>query len=283
MNSLNDCFTLKNGVRIPCIGYGTWQMPDGDKTRKAVLAAIESGYRHIDTAAVYGNERSVGLAIRDSGICRQDIFVTTKLWNTERGYEATLRAFDQSMKLLGLDYCDLYLIHWPNPIGFRECWQQKNAESWRAMERLYAEGRIRSIGISNFRRHHIEALLQTANIMPMVNQLRLNPAERQIETTAYCQTLGMLLEAYSPLGTGNLLDQPEVLQIAQALNRSSAQILIRYSIQKGFLPLPKSVSAERIRTNTQVFDFALTDMDMESLESLEGRLGVSNNPDTTDF
>ncbi|MBQ6374396.1 MAG: aldo/keto reductase [Clostridia bacterium] len=283
MKCLNDRYTLRNGVQIPCVGFGTWQTPDGDIAADSVRQAIECGYRHIDTAAVYGNEESVGRGIRESGIDRRDLFVTTKVWNTDHGYEATLRAFDDSMKRLGLDYCDLYLIHWPAPAPIRDRWAEMNAQTWRAMEKLYLEGRIRAIGLSNFWPHHIDALLNTAVIMPMVNQIRLNPADQHAEVAAYSRKLGMLLEAYSPLGTGGVLTQPEIVEIAGKHGRTAAQVCIRWSLQKGYLPMPKSVTPERIRQNTEVFDFELDDDDMSRLDAMENRLGPSKHPDTTNF
>ena len=283
MKCLNDRYTLRNGVQIPCVGFGTWQTPDGDIAADSVRQAIECGYRHIDTAAVYGNEESVGRGIRESGIDRRDLFVTTKVWNTDHGYEATLRAFDDSMKRLGLDYCDLYLIHWPAPAPIRDRLAEMNAQTWKAMEKLYLEGRIRAIGLSNFWPHHIDALLNTAVIMPMVNQIRLNPTDQHIDVAAYSRKFGMLLEAYSPLGTGGVLAQPEIVDIAGKHGRTAAQVCIRWSLQKGYLPMPKSVTPERIRQNAEVFDFELDDDDMSRLDTLENRLGPSNHPDKVDF
>ena len=283
MNSIQDCLSLKNGVRIPCVGFGTWQTPDGDIAAQSVRAAIELGYRHIDTAAVYGNEEGVGVGIRQGGVAREDLFVTTKVWNDARGYEPTLRAFEASMKRLGLEYLDLYLIHWPNPIAVRDHWQQANAETWRAMEKLYEEGRIRAIGISNFREHHIEALLQSANIAPMVNQICLNPAENHAELAAYCRTLGMRMEAFSPLGTSRLLRQPEVIDIAQSLGVTPAQVCLRWSLDQGYIPLPKSTHRERIAENRDIFGFALSAEDTARLNGLEGRIGYFTQPDTAKF
>ena len=283
MHSLKDCFTLRNGVKIPCVGFGTWQTPDGEVATNSVREAIACGYRHIDTAAVYGNEEGVGLGIRQSGIAREELFVTTKVWNSDHGYDSTLKAFDLSMKKLGLEYCDLYLIHWPNPIQFRDCWEEKNAQTWKAMEKLYFEGRVRAIGISNFQPHHILSLLKSATILPMVNQMCLHPAQNQTEMVEYCKKLGIVLEAYSPLGTGALLKQPEILACAEKYGKSPAQILLRWSLQKGFLPLPKSVTAQRIRENTDIFSFELEGEDVARLSALEGRIPPSWNADTADF
>ena len=283
MKSLESCYTLRNGVEIPVIGFGTWQTPDGDVAESSVRTAIEAGYRHIDTASEYHNETSVGRGIRSSGIPREQLFITTKLWNADHGYESTLKAFDLSMKRLGLDYCDLYLIHWPNPVMFRDCWQQKNAESWKAMEKLLEEGRIRAIGISNFLPHHIDALFKTANIMPAVEQMKLNPTLLQKEVQEYCEKLGMVVEAYSPLGTGKVLSLPEISEIAAAHSKSTAQVCVRWSLQKGFLPLPKSVTPERIRSNAEVFDFELSDAEMARLDALDLKFGPFRDPDATTF
>ncbi|WP_138294881.1 MULTISPECIES: aldo/keto reductase [unclassified Clostridium] len=283
MKSLTDTYTLANGVKIPCIGFGTWQTPDGDTAVAATLAALEAGYRHIDTAAAYGNEGSVGQAIRRSGVKREELFITTKLNNPDHGYEATMAAFEKSMDLLGLDYLDLYLIHWPNPIKFRDHWEQANAETWKAMEELYAAGRIRAIGVSNFMPHHLEALAKTAKVAPMVNQVRLCPGEVQPLAAPYCKAHNILLEAYSPLGTGKIFDVPEMQQIAQKYGKSIAQVCIRWSLQMGFLPLPKSVTPARIAENAQVFDFALSQEDVEIIANLTDCCGPSRDPDNIPF
>lgn len=282
MYALNDCYILKNGVRIPCVGYGTWQA-----TTQTALEAIACGYRLIDTAALHGNEEAMGLAVRESGVPREEVFVTTKLLNTVGGYEETLEAFDASLKRLGLDYCDLYLIHWPNPVHFRDRWQQRNEQVWRAMEKLYNEGVIRAIGMSNFRKHHIDALLKSASVMPMVNQLHLNPAVGQKELVETCHALGMVVEAYSPLGRGTLLQQPEIVACAEAHHITTAQVCLRWSLQHGFLPLPKSANAQRIRNNADLFGFSLNDEEMKMLDGVEarfeGHFDYTGDPDTIQF
>lgn len=283
MNKATDTYRLANGVDIPCLGFGTWQTPDGDVAVSSVRCAIEAGYRHIDTAQAYGNEGSVGQGIRESGIDRKDLFITTKLWNRNHSYELTLSTFDESMKKLGLDYLDLFLIHWPNPIAFRDHWQQANAESWKAMEKLYEEGRIRAIGVSNFRPHHLEALAQTANVKPMVNQIRLCPGDTQDEVVDYCRKQGMLLEAYSPLGVGRIFEVPEMQKLAEKYGRSIAQVCIRWSLQRGYLPLPKSVTPSRIQENLRVFDFELEAADVQLIADLKGCVGYESDPDTTNF
>ena len=283
MNSLTDCYKLSNGVEIPCIGFGTWQTPDGDVCVSSVLSAIEAGYRHIDTAQGYGNEESVGLAVKKSGIDRKELFITSKLTNSEHGYERTLAAFEETMKKLDMDYLDLYLIHWPNPIAFREHWQEANAGTWKAFEELYKAGRIRAIGISNFRPHHIEELMKTATVAPMVNQIRLCPGETQDEVVDYCRSHNIQLEAYSPLGVGKIFEVPEMKALAEKYGKSIAQICIRWSLQRGYLPLPKSVTPSRIKENTQVFDFELEAADVQLIADLKGCVGYSSDPDTTTF
>lgn len=281
MKSLTDCYKLSNGVEIPCIGFGTWQTPNGDVAVSSVLSALQAGYRHIDTAQGYGNEESVGTAVKKSGIDRKEIFITSKLTNSEHGYQKTLDAFEETMKKLDMDYIDLFLIHWPNPIAFRDHWQEANAGTWKAFEELYNAARIRSIGISNFRPHHIEELMKTATIAPMVNQIRLCPGDTQDEVVDYCRSRNMLLEAYSPLGVGKIFDVPEMQTLAEKYGKSIAQICIRWSLQRGYLPLPKSVTPARIKENAEVFDFELSADDVELIADLKGVVGYSADPDTT--
>jgi diketogulonate reductase-like aldo/keto reductase len=280
---LTDCYTLSNGVQIPCIGFGTWKTPSGEVAVESVKAAIAAGYRHIDTAAAYQNEESVGQGILESGVAREDIFVTSKLPNPSHGYEETMAAFEQTMKDLQLDYLDLYLIHWPNPIKTRDHWQEANAGTWRAFEELYQAGRIRAIGVSNFLPHHIDELMRTAKVAPMVNQIRLCPGETQETVAAYCREHDILLEAYSPLGTGLIFEVPEMREIAARYNRSIAQVCIRWSLQMGYLPLPKSVTPSRIAENGQVFDFTLSEEDMKTIAGLKDCCGPTRDPDTTTF
>ena len=278
-----NTYRLTNGIDIPSVGFGTWQTLDGEVAVQSVRCALESGYTHIDTAQAYGNEESVGKAIRLSGVPRKDLFITTKLWNANHSYELAMRSFDESMNKLGLDYLDLFLIHWPNPLAFRDRWEQANAESWKAMEELYEAGKIRAIGISNFRSHHMDALLKTAKITPMVNQIRLCPGDTQDETVAYCREHQMVIEAYSPLGTGRIFDVPEMQTLAKKYNRSIAQICIRWSLQRGYLPLPKSVTPARIQENLHVFDFELSEDDVQLIANLKGCVGYASDPDTRTF
>lgn len=283
MKSLKDSYKLHNGVQIPCIGFGTWQTPNGDVAVASVKTALEVGYRHIDTAAGYGNEESVGIAVKESGIPREEIFITSKLQNSEHGYDNTMRAFEDTMKILDMDYLDLYLIHWPNPIKFRTNWREANAGTWKAFEELYKAGRIRSIGISNFHPRHIDELIKTAIILPMVNQIRLCPGDTQDEVVNYCKERNILLEAYSPLGTGRIFEVPEMQKLAAKYGKSIAQICVRWSLQMGFLPLPKSVNEERIKENGEVFDFELSGEDVKFIANLKGVCGFSKDPDQTTF
>ena len=278
-----NSYTLSNNVSIPELGFGTWQTPNGDVAVSAVKKALEVGYRHIDTAQGYKNEDSVGQAIKESGIPREEILLTTKLWNENHSYDLVLSSFEESLKKLQTDYIDLFLIHWPNPVKFRDNWQSANAETWRAMEELYQAGKIKAIGVSNFLPHHFEELKKTATIFPMVNQIFLAPGELQKEVVSYCQEHNVLLEAYSPLGTGKIFDVPEMQELSDKYGKTIAQIAIRWSLQHDFLPLPKSVTPSRIEENLAVFDFELSDEDMQRIDQLDGVVGKATNPDTTGF
>lgn len=285
---LTDCFELSNGVKIPCLGLGTWQSADGKESYDAVYSSLKNGYRHIDTATAYGNEESVGKAVRDfiknTGTSRQDIFITTKLWNDDHGYKSTKDALELSLKKLQLDYLDLYLIHWPNPSKFRDCWAEKNSESWQAMEELYKEGKIRAIGLSNFCERHVEPLLKTATISPMVNQIKVCPGQSQKKLCEYSKNLGMIIESYSPLGTGGIFKSEEMVALAEKYSRSIAQVCLRWNLQCGNLPLPKSVKEERIIENSKIFDFEIEPADMEKIATLTGlEIKLARNPDEAPF
>ncbi len=284
----SSCYTLNTGSKIPVIGFGTWQSADGEEAYQAVMAALRCGYRHIDTAAAYGNEESVGKAIADylkeSNTDRKDLFITTKLWNNDHGYQSTKDAIQTSLKKLGLDYLDLYLIHWPNPIKFRDCWAQMNAESWKAMEEAYNDGKIKAIGISNFCQRHIDQLLKTAVVKPAVNQIKLCPGQTQEELVKYSKSLGMVVEAYSPLGTGGIFSNDFMKELAQKYGKSIAQICVRWSLQQGYLPLPKSVTPSRIEENKNVFDFELSSDDCIKIGELTGLdIKPARNPDEAPF
>ena len=283
MKDQNDVYRLANGVEIPCIGFGMWQTPDNEVGVNSVKCAINAGYTHIDTAQVYGNEDCVKKGVEESGADRKKLFITTKLWNSNHSYDLAISSFEESLRKLGTDYVDLFLIHWPNPAPLRDRWQKANAECWRAMEDLYETGKIRAIGISNFRVHHIDALLETARIRPMVNQIRLCPGETQDEVVNYCKSLGMVVEAYSPLGTGKIFNVPQMKELAEKYGRSVAQICVRWSLQMGYLPLPKSVTPSRIDENIKVFDFELEETDVKLIAGLTGCVGFSGDPDKVPF
>lgn len=280
---LDNCYTLNDGNEIPVIGFGTWQMPNDEHTAEIVEYAIKNGYRHIDTAATYGNEESVGRGIKNSGVAREDLFVTTKLWNDSHGYDLAKKAIDDSLERMQLDYFDLYLIHWPNPKAVRDRWQEANSEAWRAMEEAQAEGKIKSIGVSNFMKRHLDALLETAKVTPAVNQILLNPSEMQPETVAANKEHNILSEAYSPLGTGKIFEIEELNELAEKYDKTPAQVVLRWSLQHGFLPLPKTSTFERVKENADIFDFELSDEDMKKINQFEGKAGRMDNPDEKDF
>ena len=278
MNSITDTFKIYNGAEIPCMGLGTWQSKD-DTATAAVLSALALGYRLIDTAAAYGNEKGVGAGIRQSGLKREEIFVTSKLRNADHGYKATLDAFDLTMEKLGLEYLDLYLIHWPNPVQFRTHWEAATAGTWAAFEELYKKGKIKAIGVSNFMPHHIDTIMKTAKIKPMVNQLKLCPSVTQPEAVEYCRKNGIVVEAYSPFGTGGIFKVEEMRRLADKYGKTIGQICLRWCLQKGFVSLPKSANPMRIKENTEIFDFELTDKDIDLISNLKGFVTDIPRPD----
>jgi diketogulonate reductase-like aldo/keto reductase len=261
---------LNVGTSIPQVGLGVWQTPRGEGTRRAVKTALELGYRHIDTARIYGNEADVGAGLRASSVARADVFVTTKLWNDDQGYDPALRAFDASLERLGLDYVDLYLLHWPVA--------GKRLDSWRALERLHSEKRARAIGVSNFLSRHLEELMAAASVTPAVNQIELSPFLQQRETRAFCVRHGIVVEAYSPLTHGQRLDHPVVVAIAARTGRSPAQVLLRWALQHGLVVLPKSTHEARIRENAALFDFTLDAQAMTALDACEEGLVTGWDP-----
>jgi len=272
MANLNIQSTVKlnNDVRMPILGLGVYQSPPGRVTRNAVNFALRVGYRHVDTARIYGNEADVGEAVRESGVPRGDLFVTTKLWNSDQGYDSTLRACEASLKRLGLDYLDLYLVHFPVP--------DLRKETWRAMETLLEKGRCRAIGVSNFTLRHLEELIEESHVIPSVNQVEFHPFLYQKELLKYCQRKGIQVEAYSPLARGERLKHPRITSLATKYSKTPAQLMIRWGIQHGLVVIPKSTREERIRENSQVFDFDISDDDMRSLDSLNEDLRLNWDP-----
>ena len=261
--------TCNNGTTIPQLGFGVFRVPP-DEVVPPVLDALAAGYRLIDTATLYGNEEGVGRAVRESGVPRDEVFLTTKVWNSEHGFDSTLRAFDESIGLLGVDVLDLYLVHWPVPM------RDRYVDTWRALERLYADGRVRAIGVSNFTAAHLTRLLDETDVVPAVNQVELHPGFAQDELRAFHERHGILTEAWGPLGRGQgLLDLPVVVDVAKAVDRTPAQVVLRWHVQLGNIVIPKSVHTDRIRENAQIFDFTLDDDQMAVLSSLDepGRLG----------
>lgn len=282
--NLLDTYTLSNGTSIPIVGFGTWQTPDGEIAKFATKAALASGYRHIDTAQMYGNEKSIGQAIKESGISRHRIFVTSKLNNNAHSYQAASQAIEQSLKDLQTEYLDLFLIHWPNPKAFRdENWEKHLQETWKALEDAYTARKLKAIGVSNFRPKHFQVLQETQTIQPMVNQIRICPGDYDHETIDYCHQHNILLEAYSPLGTGKIFNDETLQALAKETNHSIAQVCLRWSLQHGFLPLPKSIHEDRIEENSRLFDFELTSKQMQRLDALDGIVGYATDPDTADF
>jgi len=263
---------LTSGTAIPQVGLGVWQSPQGAATQGAVTAALELGYRHVDTARVYRNEHDVGAAILASGVPWAEVFVTTKLWNDDQGYDQALRAFDASLARLGLDYVDLYLIHWPVA--------GKRLESWRALERIFGDRRARAIGVSNYLVPHLEELLAHAKVVPHVDQIELTPFLQRRDTRALCAKHGIVVEAYSPLTRGARLSDPVVVDVARALGKTPAQILLRWGIQHGHVVLPKSIRRERIAENAALFDFELAPAAMARLDGLEAGLATGWDPAT---
>ncbi len=273
--SIKDCTVLNNNVEMPWLGLGVFKMKEGDETENAIRAALDYGYRSIDTAAIYRNEEGVGRAIKNSGIHKDELFITTKIWNSNQGYETTLKAFDESRRKLQLDVIDLYLIHWPV--------KGKYTETWKALEKLYTDGSVRAIGLSNFLVHHIQDILEICEIPPMVDQVEFHPQLRQPELHRFCVEHQIQLEAWAPLGQSRSLQNPAVVEIAEKHGKTPAQILIRWDLQLEVVTIPKSSKPERILENCQVFDFSLDSSDMESIGRLDENLRFSDDPDTFDF
>ncbi|WP_066399122.1 aldo/keto reductase [Cytobacillus eiseniae] len=279
VNNLQDTTTLHNGVKMPWFGIGVFKVEEGPELVNAVKTAITHGYRSVDTAAIYKNEEGVGKGIqeglKEAGISREELFVTSKVWNTDLGYESTIAAYETSLKKLGLDYLDLYLIHWPVAGKYKD--------AWRALETLYKEGRVKAIGVSNFQIHHLEDLLKDAEIKPMVNQVEYHPRLTQKELQAFCQDQGIQLEAWSPLMQGQLLDHEVLQEIANKHTKTVAQVILRWDLQNEVVTIPKSTKEHRIIENANVFDFELTKEEMEIIDGLNENHRVGPDPDNFDF
>ncbi|MFF2854398.1 aldo/keto reductase [Peribacillus sp. NPDC058002] len=271
ISNIGETITLHNGVKMPQLGFGVFKVKNGNETVESVKKAIEVGYRAIDTAAIYENEEGVGQAIRECGVPREELFITSKVWNTEQGYETTLQAFDDSLHRLGLEYLDLYLIHWPG--------KDKYLETWRALEKLYKDGKVKSIGVSNFHVHHLEKLLANSEVKPVVNQIELHPLLTQVEIRDYCAKHEIKVESWSPLGRGNLLEEPTINHIAKKHGKSSAQVLIRWHLQHDLVVIPKSITPSRIEENAEVFDFSLSLNEMNQIDALNKNERFGSNPD----
>ncbi|MGY1496306.1 aldo/keto reductase [Streptomyces sp. QTS52] len=274
MSSKVPPITLNNGVEMPQLGFGVWQVPD-DEAEQAVTTALESGYRSIDTAAIYGNEEGTGKAVAASGVPREDLFVTTKLWNSDQGYDSTLRAFDASLEKLGLEYVDLYLIHWPQPA------KGAFVDTYKAFEKLHADGRARTIGVSNFLPEHLDRLLAETSVVPAVNQIELHPQLQQHESREYHAKHGIATEAWSPLGSGKgLLEVPAIVAIARKHDRTPAQVVLRWHLQLGNVVIPKSVTPSRIKENIEVFGFSLDTEDLAAISALDESRRLGPDPAT---
>ena len=282
MESLTTRIALNNGTSIPMFGYGTYKIKDQSEAYNSVKLALKNGYRHIDTAAFYENEKFVANAIKDfmkeTNISREDIFVTSKVWKTELGYEKTLAAFEKTMEEMQMDYLDLYLVHWPASYAFDDDWKNTNRDTWKAMTEIYKSGRVKAIGVSNFLTHHLETIIDM-EITPAVNQIEINPGFLQKETVDYCQSHDILVEAWSPLGRGKSLSHPLLEELASKYGKTVAQIILRWDVQHGIVPLPKSVNESRIIENADVFDFELSADDMMGIDDIEPYGNSGHSPD----
>jgi diketogulonate reductase-like aldo/keto reductase len=277
IDSINSTVELNNGVKMPVFGLGVWQVEEGDEVENSVRAAIDHGYKLIDTAAAYRNEVGVGKAIKESNISREDIFVTTKLWNDSHGYDAALKACEDSLKRLQLDYLDLYLIHWPLPM------KGKAIETWKALETLYQDKKVRAIGVSNFHVSHLQELLDQTDIVPAVNQLECHPYMSQKELRAFCRENGILFQSWSPLAQGQIFEDAQLKDIADRNGKTVAQVVIRWHLQQGLAVIPKSIKPSRIQENSQVFDFTLSEEDMGLINALNVDKRIGPHPDSFDL
>ena len=267
MKNIHDCYTLNNGVQIPCVGYGTYKAAP-DENAEVIQLAIEAGYRYFDTASFYGTEKYLGEAILESGISREDFFIASKVWKTEMGYEGTKAAFARTLENLKTDYLDLYLMHWPLPTPDYENWKELDIETWRAMEELYKEGRIRAIGLSNFLPHHIENILQKCEVIPAVDQLEYHPGYIQETAVQYCKENDILVQAWSPIGRGRMFGDKLFSELTEKYQVSPAQLCLRFAVQNGVIPLPKSSTPERMKENQNLFAFEISDEDMYRIRTM---------------
>lgn len=271
---LQETFQMHNGVQIPKVGFGTFKIADGEITKQAVLWALEAGIRHIDTAAIYGNEESVGAAIKESGIPREEIFITTKLWNNQHAYDDAINAFETSCEKLGVDYIDLYLIHWP---------KEQNTEAWCALEDLYEAKKIRAIGVSNFKEHHLDEIYAMCRIQPMMNQVEFHPQFQQESLRAYCEARDILITGWGPLMQGQIFSKEVIQQLAEKHQKTMSQITLRWHYQQGVVQIPKSIKKERILENIEIFDFELSEDDLQQINTLNTHTRIGPDPDTITF
>ncbi|MEM6262031.1 MAG: aldo/keto reductase [Bacteroidota bacterium] len=275
LSSPSDFFQLHNGVNMPALGLGVYKSKDGQEVQQAIHWAIEAGYRHIDTAKIYGNERGVGEAIRNSTIPREELFVVSKVWNSDQGYDSTLKAFDTSLNLLGLEYMDLYLIHWPV--------KGKYLDTWGAMEKLYRSGKVRAIGVSNFMQHHLQDVITAGTIVPMVNQMEFHPRLVQQSLLEFCRNHQIQYEAWSPIMKGKVLDIPLLQELGDRYDKSPVQVTLKWALQKGVVVIPKSVNEHRIQANADLFDFELSADEMQQINALDRGERIGPDPDNFDF
>lgn len=278
LTSIHDTYTLNNGVKIPCVAFGTYKAAQGDNV-EILKMAIECGYRYFDTASFYGTEEYLGQAIKESGIPREEFFITSKMWKDEMGYEGAKEAYSRSLKNLKTDYLDLYLIHWPLPTPGCETWKTLDVETWKALEELYEEGKVKAIGLSNFLPHHIENLLENCRIKPMVDQLEFHPGYSQAVAVRYCKDHEIQVQAWSPIGRGRVLEDEMIVKLASKYGVSPAQICLKYALQKGVIPLPKSSSAERMRQNQDLFSFEISKEDMYRIDTMPQTGWSGEHPD----
>lgn len=267
MKSIYDTYTLSNGVKIPCVAYGTYKAKD-ENGADIISAAVEEGYRYFDTASFYETESYVAEAISRSGLPREDFFIATKLWKEEMGYEEALAACERSLKRLNTDYIDLYLIHWPKPTPDYEDWKQLDLDTWRALEKLYKEGKVRAIGVSNFLPHHLDNILENCEVKPMVDQIEYHAGYTQEATVQYCKQHGILVQAWSPISRGRIFHDVTLMELAEKYQVSVAKLALRFCIQNGIVPLPKAASRERMRENMNLFDFTISDEDMNRINTI---------------